>query len=86
MAKKIAFGVGDVVKLISGGPEMTIIKYSEPSYHEDHGTYECIWFNRDGALHEGDFNEQVVELIRRSNLAVKKSKKGEKELEAVSED
>ena len=38
MAKQAAFEVGNIVKLKSGGPEMTVEKVFE------NRTYKCQWF------------------------------------------
>lgn len=39
MAKQAAFEVGNIVKLKSSGPEMTVEKV-----FEDRDTYRCQWF------------------------------------------
>jgi uncharacterized protein YodC (DUF2158 family) len=38
-----SYNVGDIVKLKSGGPNMTI-KTVHVSYEEFQGTYQCQWF------------------------------------------
>lgn len=71
MAKKITFDTGDVVKLVSDGPDMTVVKYSDPTYLSVRGTYDCIWFCRDGTLQEGEFDENIVKLVKKSNIKEK---------------
>jgi len=79
MAKKITFDTGDVVKLVSEGPDMTVVKYSDPTYLSVRGTYDCIWFCRDGTLHEGEFDENIVKLVKKSNISAKEKPKDNEE-------
>lgn len=52
----MAFKVGDIVQLKSGGPKMTV------SGVLDKGNYTCTWFR--GATHEsGYFNENVLQKV-----------------------
>jgi len=48
------FKVGDVVKLKSGGPEMTV------NYRHDDGDYYCQWF-AGKKLESGQFPEDSLE-------------------------
>ncbi|MDP9877822.1 uncharacterized protein YodC (DUF2158 family) [Variovorax boronicumulans] len=64
MAKKPKFAVGTIVKLKSGGPDMTV---REPLIHytseEFLGSYSCQWFA--GKKSEVDkFPEDSLELVK----------------------
>ena len=59
MTKEVKFAVGDIVKLKSGGPEMTVqtlpdspIKY-----------YKCQWF-AGKKLESGNFPADSIELVK----------------------
>lgn len=60
------FNVGDVVRLKSGGPEMTIFIVSEGSSRPIY----CSWFNGATILHHGDdskltgFKPEMLDLVR----------------------
>lgn len=45
--------VGDVVKLNSGGPSMTIIAFDE-------ATVECLWFSSDYHLQKASFPIEIL--------------------------
>ena len=59
MTKEVKFAVGDIVKLKSGGPEMTVQKLP------DLGTenYTCLWF-AGKKLESGRFPPDSVELVK----------------------
>jgi uncharacterized protein YodC (DUF2158 family) len=44
MATKAVFKVGQLVKLKSGGPDMTVQEVNEPSQYRPAHTYGCQWF------------------------------------------
>lgn len=45
MAKEAAFNVGDIVKLKSGGPDMTVNEVMKDySTGRNTGNYRCQWF------------------------------------------
>ena len=46
--------VGDVVKLKSGGPRMTV---TERGFH----FVQCAWFDADNQLHHGEFDAAFLE-------------------------
>lgn len=67
------FKIGDVVKLKSGGPEMTIsilVNEREPhnlaSIPHFRGTYECKWFEGD-SLKSGNFFQDTLLLATGNN-------------------
>lgn len=62
MTKKYAFAVGEIVKLKSGGPEMTV--QSIPSAREEF--YYCQWF-AGKKLERGRFPEDSLELTQVEN-------------------
>jgi uncharacterized protein YodC (DUF2158 family) len=49
--------VGDLVKLKSGGPVMTV---SAVSTVDSQTTVECIWFDDDGDNREADFPAEAL--------------------------
>ena len=49
------FCVGDTVRLISGGPLMTVNEYND-----EKDLVDCIWFNMDEILCAGTFKGAVV--------------------------
>ncbi|WP_455921817.1 YodC family protein [Pseudomonas putida] len=57
MAKDNEFKIGDIVKLRSGGPDMTVRNCPTPSVR---GYYTCQWF-AGKKLESGDFNEASLE-------------------------
>lgn len=58
MAKsEMKFKVGDVVKLRSGGPKMTINGSANDSFHQT--GWKCAWF-KGGVLAEGEFSEEAL--------------------------
>lgn len=57
------FEVGQVVKLKSGGPDMTIQNFSTEKFS---GNYRCQWF-AGKKLENGVFPEQSLELVTNEN-------------------
>jgi len=49
------FEIGDTVRLISGGPLMTVNEYND-----EKDLVDCIWFNLDEILCSGPFKGAVV--------------------------
>jgi uncharacterized protein YodC (DUF2158 family) len=49
------FEIGDTVRLISGGPLMTVNEYND-----EKDLVDCIWFNMDEILCTGTFKGEVV--------------------------
>lgn len=58
MASNIQFKVGEVVKLKSGGPDMTV--RSPPDLHRDY--YVCQWF-AGKKLEQGNFPQDALEAV-----------------------
>ena len=58
MVDEMKFKVGDIVKLKSGGPEMTVQKIPERSSH----SYRCQWF-AGKKLEAGVFPEGSLEIV-----------------------
>lgn len=54
----MAFNTGDIVKLKSGGPDMTV--QGEVIGHR--GTFNCQWF-AGKKLERGNFNSDSLELV-----------------------
>lgn len=61
------FGLGDIVKLTSGGPDMTINVISEiyPTSSFD-GSYNAQWF-AGKKLESGNFPEESLELVKKKS-------------------
>lgn len=55
--------VGDVVRLKSGGPDMTISECPLKNAHgEDNPNYvKCKWFDKEGQLSNGTFEIGILE-------------------------
>jgi uncharacterized protein YodC (DUF2158 family) len=52
------FKVGDVVRLNSGGPRMTIVRLFEDTDGDQRAT--CTWFDNDKHSHEADFKTDAL--------------------------
>lgn len=61
MAKRTTFSVGDIVKLKSGGPEMTVKEVPDISDK----FYECQWF-AGKKLERGKFRGDSLEPVKDS--------------------
>lgn len=55
----VKFSVGDIVKLKSGGPEMTVNAYSKTYQY-----YTCQWF-AGKKLEQGRFPEDSIEKVEK---------------------
>jgi uncharacterized protein YodC (DUF2158 family) len=57
------FRKGDVVKLRSGGPLMTIESFQEESTDWDTSNYfaKCVWFVENGGIRRETFNEKLLQ-------------------------
>jgi len=53
--------VGNVVALKSGGPNMTIKQIAVHEEYQDHETALCVYFDNNGAYHEGYFELETIE-------------------------
>jgi uncharacterized protein YodC (DUF2158 family) len=49
---------GDVVRLASGGPDMTVQTVNEKKGGNE--SVECVWFNQDGKVVENDFLPETL--------------------------
>ncbi|MDG2962993.1 YodC family protein [Exercitatus varius] len=56
------FEIGQIVKLKSGGPDMTIQEALINGYDEFKGNYRCQWF-AGKKLESGTFPEDSLELV-----------------------
>ena len=61
MAQK--FKTGDVVRLKSGGPNMTVADYDEYGYPTSEWKYLCRWFDEKHKHAELTFREEELELV-----------------------
>ncbi|EHZ2751565.1 DUF2158 domain-containing protein [Vibrio parahaemolyticus] len=59
MSKTPSFNVGDIVKLKSGGPDMTVKEVRTNRDDEFNGNYRCQWF-AGKKLDLGDFPEESL--------------------------
>lgn len=66
MAIQRKFKVGDLVRLKSGGPLMTVKDvYDDPNnpFLKDYGGYvKCTWFDEKNALRSSEFQQDTIEL------------------------
>ena len=60
MAMEQKFKPGDIVRLKSGGPKMTVIKY-DPAQGAD---LTCQWFEKDSQFKEKSFNQDALEVYQ----------------------
>lgn len=59
----MAFNVGDVVQLKSGGPRMTVYQVGPSPMRDDRGTrIWTVWFGDDGKEHTGDYVPETLTL------------------------
>ncbi len=64
---KLSFGpeVGDVVKLSSGGPEMTVERKFIRDSLNDEEKVECTWYDNDEKqFHTLAFNRDLLSVVR----------------------
>lgn len=57
----MSFKIGDVVKLKSGGPDMTV------TYTGSDGKLDCTWFNREGVVYSAQshvFRADTLKLVK----------------------
>lgn len=61
----MAIKKGDVVRLKSGGPQMTVSQYPVETIDKKviDGKVECEWFNDEGRLTHSLFNVETIEII-----------------------
>lgn len=59
------FKSGDLVRLKSGGPTMTVVKYDKFG-HDDGQSYKCRWFDGKNQLAEDTFSEQELQIAKTS--------------------
>ena len=57
------FSTGDVVRLKSGGPKMTIVGYGKYGMAAVSESYKCKWFDEKNKLVEDVFTEAELELV-----------------------
>lgn len=75
----MSFCMGDVVKLRSGGPEMTVVQ-------SDFDSYICVFFNKAGETKSNHFPGDALELIvmhsrtLEKGIRLKKAKKKAKKI------
>lgn len=55
--------IGDIVRLKSGGPKMTVLGPDRDSAPES-GNIACKWFDRNGRLNTGSFNTHMIEAFK----------------------
>ena len=61
MSENKEFKVGGVVKLKSGGPNMTIVGISP----ED-GSCECKWFTKNGNTKLEEFDQEILCVLKKA--------------------
>lgn len=59
MEDPATFDTGDTVRLKIGGPLMSVLSASDEACH-------CMWFSDEGKLEHGEFELDVIELVRRA--------------------
>jgi uncharacterized protein YodC (DUF2158 family) len=57
------FKSGDVVRLKSGGPNMTVVAYDVWEEYEDEKKYKCRWFDDKHKPAELTFKEEELQLV-----------------------
>ena len=55
------YNTGDIVKLVSGGPKMSVVEEDEQQF--EYITFRCIWFDSDNMLHTDHFDQDILEKI-----------------------
>ena len=61
--KIMDFKAGDVVKLKSGGPKMTIEKIGATSSANEENVAHCVWFDKDEQMKDGKFTLASLMLV-----------------------
>lgn len=61
MDQEQKFKPGDVVRLKSGGPKMTIVKFGTGYHHGTVDGYECTWFDDKNTVKTEVFQEALLE-------------------------
>ena len=59
------FKIGDVVRLKSGGPDMTVEKYPHETIDgvQCFDKVDCRWFNEETHLKHATFNVEILEKL-----------------------
>lgn len=60
--EKIQFEIGDVVRLKSGGPEMTVEDIDRKLYGDKDGAW-CTWFNAEGKKVKDWFDPATLDVV-----------------------
>jgi len=66
VAKSVEFHPGDIVKLKSGGPEMTVQEEVNTMSGARSGKYWCQWF-AGKKLEKGNFPADSIELVQKED-------------------
>lgn len=66
MAQK--FKTADIVRLKSGGPEMTVKGYSNDPFRDEEEVI-CVWFKND-TPQQKNFSEDLLETVDKSPLKI----------------
>lgn len=53
---------GMVVRLTSGGPQMTVEDFKQPTYHGALVDVDCVWF-QDGVIKRATFNSSLLQKV-----------------------
>lgn len=51
--------VGDIVRLKSGGPPMTVVHAANVEQ-----VYQCCWFTREGKIEASDFRIDTLQILK----------------------
>jgi len=57
------FEIGQIVRLKSGGPKMTV------KSADGKATWACQWFDRNGKLHNDSFQEDMLDIFVKKTYA-----------------
>ncbi len=70
MSENVNYKPGDIIILLSGGPDMTVEKVEKPHIYTGSSTITAIWFDNNNILNRDTFLSSTIKLLNWSNPRV----------------